>query len=166
MTATPQRRNSIDFTDAYYSSQLVIVTKDTEEIKNYTKIEDFAGMKFMAQVGTVQADLIDDLGDSKSENYAGIVACTHSNTYPEAFIALTAGTVDAVVCETPVANDFVSLHSGYRYTVLEGNDDFVVSVNIGVSKKAESSYLEKLNASLGKISQSEREAMMTQITTR
>ena len=71
-----------------------------------------------------------------------------------------------VVCETPVANDFISLHNGYRYTVLEGNDDFVVSVNIGVSKKAESSYLEKLNASLGKISQSEREAMMTQITTR
>ena len=166
MTATPQRRNSIDFTDAYYSSQLVIVTKDTEEIRNYTKIEDFAGMKFMAQVGTVQADLIDDLGDSKSESYAGIVACTHSNTYPEAFIALTAGTVDAVVCETPVANDFISLHNGYRYTVLEGNDDFVVSVNIGVSKKAVSSYLEKLNASLGKISQSEREAMMTQITTR
>lgn len=164
MTDTPLRRNSINFTNPYYSSQLVIVTKTNEETSSYTKIEDFSGKKFIAQIGTVQADLIDSLADSTSDNYAGIIAGNHTYTYPESFMALTSGTVDAVVCETPVAADFLKTNSGYSQIVLENNDDFIVSVSIGVNKKANESFLNSLNSSLGKISQSEREEMMNKAT--
>ena len=159
MTDTAERRNSIDFTDEYYSSQLVIVTSNSYQ--SYSSVSDFAGKKFIAQLGTVQADLVDSLAESD-----GIVAGTSPATYPEAFTALAAGTADAVICETPVANDFLSSTQGNGFckVVMEGNDDFIVSVSIGISKNAVASYKEKLNGALGKISQSDREAMMNSVT--
>ena len=159
MTDTAERRNSIDFTDEYYSSQLVIVTSNA--YASYTQVSQFAGKKFIAQLGTVQADLVDSLVESD-----GIVAGTSPATYPEAFTALAAGTADAVICEMPVANDFLasSQGSGFCKVVMEGNDDFIVSVSIGISKNAVASYKERLNASLAKISQSERESLMNSVT--
>ena len=159
MTDTEERRNSIDFTEEYYSSQLVIVTGNAYQ--SYTEVNQFAGKKFIAQLGTVQADLVDSLAESD-----GIVAGTSPATYPEAFTALAAGTADAVICEMPVANDFLSSSqgSGFCKVVMEGNDDFIVSVSIGISKNAVASYKEKLNASLAKISQSERETLMNSVT--
>ena len=158
MTDTAERRNSIDFTDEYYASQLVIVT--SESYSSYTQVSEFVGKTFIAQVGTVQADLVDSLAESD-----GIVAGTSPATYPEAFTALAAGTVDAVICETPVANDFLaSSHgSGFCKVVMEGNDDFVVSVSIGISKNADPSFKQRLNTSLGKISQADREALMNSV---
>lgn len=159
MTDTEQRRNSIDFTDEYYSSQLVIVTR--EEFKDYNEVSDFSGKTFIAQLGTVQADLVSSLAESD-----GIIAGTSPATYPEAFTALSAGTVDAVICETPVANDFLasSQGTGFVSVSMEDNEDFTVSVSIGISKKAVSTFKETLNASLAKISQSEREALMNSVT--
>ena len=89
----------------------------------------------------------------------------HYATYPEAFTALAAGTVDAVICETPVANDFLasSQGGGFCKVVMEGNDDFIVSVSIGISKNADASFKERLNSALGKISQSDREALMNSV---
>ena len=159
MTDTEERRNSIDFTDEYYKSTLVIVTNN--ENANKTTIEDFAGLRFTAQLGTVQADLITELAESK-----GIVAAPATNTYPEAFVALNAGTVDAVICESPVATDFLNSASGNGYTqvVLEGNDDFVISVSIGIAKDVASTYKDALNEALAAISQATREELMRQAT--
>ena len=159
MTDTEERRNSIDFTDEYYSSQLVIVTSNAYQ--SYTQVSDFAGKTFIAQLGTVQADLVDSLAESD-----GIVAGTSPATYPEAFTALAAGTADAVICEMPVANDFLasSQGSGFCKVVMEGNDDFIVSVSIGISKNTVVSYKERLNSALGKISQAERESLMNSVT--
>ena len=158
MTDTEERRNSIDFTDEYYSSQLVIVTSNS--YASYTQVNEFAGKKFIAQLGTVQADLVDSLAESD-----GIVAGTSPATYPEAFTALAAGTVDAVICETPVANDFLasSQGGGFCKVVMEGNNDFIVSVSIGISKNVDVSFKERLNSALGKISQSDREALMNSV---
>ena len=159
MTDTEERRNSIDFTDEYYSSQLVIVTSDAYQ--SYTQVSDFAGKTFIAQLGTVQADLVASLAESD-----GIVAGTSPATYPEAFTALAAGTAQAVICEMPVANDFLasSQGSGFCKVVMEGNDDFIVSVSIGISKNAVASYKERLNSALGKISQADRESLMNSVT--
>ena len=159
MTDTEERRNSIDFTNEYYSSQLVIVTN--ESYSSYTEVSQFAGKKFIAQLGTVQADLVDSLAESD-----GIVAGTSPATYPEAFTALAAGTADAVICEMPVANDFLASTqgSGFCKVLMEGNDDFIVSVSIGISKNADPSYKERLNNALGKISQVERETLMNSVT--
>jgi putative lysine transport system substrate-binding protein len=159
MTDTEQRRNSIDFTDEYYSSQLVIVTK--KEYQEYKEVSDFAGKTFIAQIGTVQADLVSSLAESD-----GIIAGTSPATYPEAFMALQAGTVDGVICETPVASDFLSSSQGSDFVSvsMENNEDFIVSVSIGISKNAVSTYKESLNASLAKISQEERQALMNSVT--
>ena len=155
MTDTPERRNSIDFTDEYYSSQLVIVTNRANA--SATQVSDFTGKKLVAQLGTVQADLIISLAESD-----GIIAANPTVTYPEAFTALQAGTVDGVVCERPVATDFLasSLGEGYQEVVMEGNNDFIVSVSIGISKNAVSTYKDQLNASLAKISTARRTELM------
>ena len=160
MTDTPKRRNSISFSNEYYHSQMVIITKDVEEYKSFDSIDDFAGLKFIAQLGTVQADLIDSLGDSTSESYAGIVAGTHTKTYPEAFMALESNACDAVICEAPEAEQFLASHpTGYLDTVLEGNDDFVVSISVGV-RKNDSSLQTKINEFLAGISEEQRQQWM------
>lgn len=164
MTDTAERRNSIDFTNEYYSSQLVIVCKNNEKNNTLTSIEQFTNMKFIAQAGTIQADLIDSLADSESDNYAGIIAGTHTNTYPDAFLALQNNTVDCVVAEKPVANTYLANNNGYIAITLEGNDDFVVSVSIGISKKVDSSYKDKLNAALETISTEKRQELMNLVT--
>lgn len=164
MTDTVERRNNIDFTDEYYSSKLVIVCKKSEKTENFKSIEDFANMKFMAQVGTIQADLIDTLADKNDEKYAGIIALNHALTYPDAFLALQNNTVDCVVCEKPVADNYIATNDKYIAISLEGNDDFTVSVSIGISKKADASYKNTLNNALSKISTTKRQEMMDKIT--
>ena len=160
MTDTPKRRNSISFSNEYYHSQMVIITKDKEEYKSYDEINDFAGLKFIAQLGTVQADLIDSLADSESESYAGIVAGEHTKTYPDAFMALEGNACDAVICEAPEAEQFLASHpTGYLDTVLEGNEDFVVSISVGV-RKNDTSLQTKINEFLATISEEQRAAWM------
>ena len=162
MTDTPKRRNSISFSNEYYHSQMVIITKDVEAYKSFDSIEDFAGLKFIAQLGTVQADLINSLGDSTSESYAGIVAGTHTKTYPEAFMALESNVCDAVICEAPEAEQYMASHpTGYLATTLEGNDDFVVSISVGV-RKNDNSLQTKINEFLSTVSEEQRQEWMQQ----
>ena len=162
MTDTPKRRNSISFSNEYYHSQMVIITKDLEQYDSYDSIDDFSGLKFIAQMGTVQADLISSLADSESESYVGIVAGTHTRTYPEAFIALETNNCDAVICEAPEAEQFLALNpTGYRGITLEGNDDFVVSISVGI-RKGDSELQNKINEFLSTISDQQRQEWMAE----
>lgn len=159
MTDTPKRRNSISFSNEYYHSQMVIITKDVEAYRSFDAIEDFAGLNFIAQLGTVQADLINSLA---GEDGVGIVAGTHTKTYPEAFMALENNACDAVICEAPEAEQYLASHpEGYLATTLEGNDDFVVSISVGVRKNDESLQT-KINEFLATVSDEQRTEWMNE----
>ena len=61
MSPTAERKEAIDFSDAYYTSQLVIVVRKAEyegKYANATKLADFKGAKIAAQIGTFHNDAL------------------------------------------------------------------------------------------------------------
>ena len=86
MTVNPERAASVDFTDTYASSSLVILVKaDNTEI---TGEDTLAGHVVGAQLGTTGDTTASDIcGDDKVERY---------NTFFEAVQSLKQGKIDAV----------------------------------------------------------------------
>lgn len=61
MTDTPERRQTLDFTKPYYSSDLVLVVKADGPYANATSLADFDGAKITGQMGTFHYDVIDQI---------------------------------------------------------------------------------------------------------
>ncbi|PKQ20927.1 MAG: amino acid ABC transporter substrate-binding protein [Actinobacteria bacterium HGW-Actinobacteria-6] len=96
MTIKPDRQLEIDFTDAYYdSNQSLVMTKGTA----YTGPEQLAGKKIGVQSGTT--------GEAwAKENVEGATLVPFKNA-TDAFAALQAGNVDAVVNDLPVSTELL-----------------------------------------------------------
>src|SRR5690606_38806150 len=61
MSPTEERKESIDFSDNYYESDLVMVVKKGGAYENATKLSDFAGAKITAQLNTFHYTVIDQI---------------------------------------------------------------------------------------------------------
>jgi len=96
MTIKPDRQLEIDFTDAYYdSNQSLVMKKGTA----YTGPEQLAGKKIGVQSGTT--------GEAwAKENVADATLVPFKNA-TDAFAALQAGNVDAVVNDLPVSTELL-----------------------------------------------------------
>ena len=98
MTATPERKQSVDFSQVYYTaSQDIIVNK--ADAKVYKNAESFVGKKMGAQTGSLQADLVKSkMPDS---TLLGLTKVT------DLILALKSHKVEGVVAEHPVAQAYV-----------------------------------------------------------
>lgn len=103
MTDTEERRLSIDFTNEYYRSELVLIVKETSTYASATSLEDFRGAKIVSQVSTVTDSVI----DTWTETY-GVLHQNPLNTFATCAIAVQNGTVDAMTAELPVATSIVN----------------------------------------------------------
>lgn len=163
MSPTAERLESIDFSDAYYESQLVIVVRKDGKYANAAKLSDFNGAKIVAQLGTFH--------DVALENQAaanGIIRQTPLETFPAMINALNTKAIDGYVAEEPGAVSDCSINSDFTYIHLVNNDTgFTASaedVQIAVGLKKGSELTAQVNASLAKISAADRLAMMSKAT--
>ena len=60
MSPTSERRESIDFSEAYYESNLVVVVRKDGQYANAQTLDDFSGAKLVAQQGTFHDDALQD----------------------------------------------------------------------------------------------------------
>ena len=160
MSDTEERRMSIDFTDAYYTSDLVIIArKDDARFSDNFDPNTASGIRFVTQLSTVE----DEIAKNWKELY-GSVYINPTPDYPTAFLNVSQNLADAVICEYPVA---VSMMDAYptlaMYTVDQSKVDssFIkqLSVSIGL-RKGNTELADKINASLAKIDSSERQELM------
>lgn len=163
MSPTAERLESIDFSDAYYESQLVIVVRKDGKYANAAKLSDFNGAKIVAQLGTFH--------DAALENQAaanGIIRQTPLETFPAMINALNTKAIDGYVAEEPGAVSDCSTNSDFTYIHLVNNDTgFTASagdVQIAVGLKKGSELTAQVNAALAKISEADRLAMMSKAT--
>ena len=116
MSPTAERRKTIDFSEAYYESNLVIVVRKDGKYTEAKSLDDFNGAKLVAQQGTFHDDALQE-----QANAHGIVAGTPMSTFPEMTIALNAKTIDGYVAEEPGAIADCAANKDLTYVHLTNN---------------------------------------------
>ena len=166
MSPTADRKEAIDFSDAYYTSQLVIVVRKAEykgKYANATKLADFKGAEIAAQIGTFHNDAL----QAQASKY-GIVPQTPMSDFPALINALKTGAIDGYVAEEPGAKADCAANEDLTYIPLKNNDTgFAASpadVQIAIGLIKNSSIKDQINAALKKISAEERVKMMGDAT--
>ena len=95
ISATDERKQSVDFSDTYTTSKQLIIVKDDSPI---TGSKDLEGKTVGVQTGTTGDILASDIKDVKPERY---------DKGMDAVQALSQGKVDAVIIDSEVAKKFV-----------------------------------------------------------
>ena len=133
MSPTEERKEKIDFSDNYYVSNLVVITKKGS-LEDVTTIADLDGKKIAAQSGTSHLDAL------SSQTKAEVSELADFSTM---LIALDAGTIEGYIAEEPTAMAVCTEGGKYTYIPLVNNETgFQVpvedtSIAVGVKKGSE-----------------------------
>ena len=102
VTVTDERKETMDFTTPFISlDQAILVKADGEQFKNE---KDLIGKTVGVQNGTTGHFAVQNAGVKNIKNFDAI---------PEAVLDLANGNIDAVVCDSLVANDYVLTNESY-----------------------------------------------------
>ncbi len=143
MSITPERLEAIDFSDPYFDAGLIIAVRSDEN--NINDIEDLAGKRLAAQIGTIGAAAANGVKEKD--------ASTTVRTFQsigEAFMELEKGGVDAIVNDHPVTSYYIqttkdkgkvkmvgevfSADDQYGIAVKKGNTEILTMINEGLAK--------------------------------
>lgn len=155
MSATKERKETIDFSDNYYTSDLVIVVKKDSEFANAKTINDFKGAKITAQLNTFHYTVLDQMD--------GVNIQEAMETFPDMTVAVQSGKIDGYVSERPGALSAVAANPELTFVAFDEKDGFqydLDEVSIAVGLKKGSQYTEKVNEILKGISEEERAKLM------
>ena len=135
MSVTDERKQSIDFTDPYYTSTLYLVTrKDDARFSAYDENTNFdfqtesAGIKYISQSGVFE----DEIAEDWTRDY-GATHIEGTNDYPTAFLNVANRIADAVICEYPVAKATVANRDDLKMVAFDNsklNDTYIQQCNI------------------------------------
>src|SRR5690606_31822505 len=153
MSPTEDRKQTIDFSDIYYESDLVMVVKKGSPYENATSIQDFKGAKITAQLNTFHYTVIDQID--------GVIKETAMDNFPAMRVALQSGMIDGYVSERPEAVSAEAANPDFK--MVEFEDGFVTTPEhtaIAVDLRKGSDLTPKINEILKGISEEERVAIM------
>jgi len=154
MSPTDDRKLSIDFTDTYFDSELVIVVRKDGAYTNATSIQDFSGATITGQLNTFHYGVIDQIN--------GVNRGTALEDFGALIMALDGGSIDGYVCEKPGAESAVAANSNFTYIEFADGNGFTCdpaesSISVGVRKG--SNLTEEINRILASLD-SQKEAIM------
>lgn len=153
MSPTAKRMETIDFSDNYYKSDLVMVVKKGGDFEGATSIEDFKDAKVTAQLNTFHYSVIDQIDGVKKD--------TAMDNFPAMRVALESGMIDGYVSERPEGVSATAANENFAMVEFEkgfetSDDDTAIAV--GLVKDSE--LREKINEILAEISEEEQQKIM------
>lgn len=155
MSPTPERKEQMDFSNSYYESDMVLVTRAESEYADATSLADFDGARVTAQLNTFHYELV--------EQIPNVVQQTAMDSFPTMISSVLSDKTDAYVSERPGALAAVAANSDLAFVGFEegqGFDTGEVDTSVAVALRLDSPLVEPINEALATISQSERNQLM------
>lgn len=157
MSPTAERRKEVDFSDPYYESQLVIVTKKDSKYGKATSLKDFSGAKITAQLSTFHYSVIKQIPGVKKQEAM--------DNFPAMRVALESGTIDGYVSERPEGVTAQSVNPELKMIQFKGDNGFKTNpedVQVSVGMRKGDPDIAQVNQILSTIPQKERNKIMDQ----
>ncbi len=155
MSPTAERKEKVDFTDIYWNSNLVVITRKDGSLTSATTLADLDGKKIAAQSGTSHLVALEE------QTKANIQELSDFTTM---LLALSAKTIDGYVAEEPTAMAYCTDTSDYTYIPFINNQTgFTVPVedtSIAVGVKKGSELTAKINSYLATFTTEQRTELM------
>jgi len=110
MSPTAERAQTVAFSDEYFRSEQVMVVSATGNFTDATSLDDFDGARVVAQLGTLQDGLIDQIPN--------VNHLEPLDSYGLLGTAVAQNAADAFIAELPVAQGMVAANSNLQIVQL------------------------------------------------
>ncbi|MBR5547664.1 MAG: transporter substrate-binding domain-containing protein [Clostridia bacterium] len=161
MSPTAERKFTLDFSDSYYTSQLVVVVRKDGSFANAKSLADLGGAYITGQLNTFHYSVIDQIPDVKQ--------AMAMETFPAMIVALRSGAIDGYVAEEPGAVADTTANPDLTYIKFDEGMGFNASeedTSIAVGLAKGSDLTASINAILAELDEEIRLQMMLDATAR
>lgn len=160
MSETPERAKNVDFTDVYYDSNYVLLTKKGSQWDGKNKITDFAGARVVAQKGTNYDVVVPQL--------VGTEHLAPLGTVPLIIHAIKNEAADLTVVDKSVGISILVANEDLSMLEIDPNHYFVFEDGVTTAcsialKKGETDLKSKINEILKTISIEDRDKIMEDV---
>ena len=152
MTATDERRQSIDFYDPYWDGHYGLLVKKGSPLASATSFADFAGAAVLGQRDTLLDDVIDEI---PNVNHLEPV-----DSVPAQLSAISNGACDAVTYDVENAKGLLASNPDLVQVEFNGSPILFsedAPINAGIAK-GQDDVLKKINDCINAVSQDDRQA--------